>query len=866
MSRREYSFYQWSVKDVEKHLETDITNGLSNEKASFRLQKNGPNTLEKFSEISPWIIFWRQFTNLFVIILLIASVISYFVDGSLQAIILLAIVCVNVGLGFFQEYKAEKSIAALKKSFSSSSKVLRDGKVTQIDSQTIVVGDVVLLEAGDKIPADLRVIEEESLQINESSLTGESMPVSKNIQVLPIDTSLADRKNMLFGSTTVMNGHGRGIVTQTGTQTEFGLIADMVNKAEDTTPLEKQVAYIAKIFSLIGIGLAIIIFILGYARGYEIWKLLTFTIALLIAVVPESLPTVITLSLATGVTRMSRKKAIVRRLAVIEALGCVDIIATDKTGTLTNNQLELEQVSLFENGKFVSADLSKKDIKAQTISVLCQSLACSNINLNAENDYTGDPVEVAIANRFKSIDKTKIFESRQYKRVMEIPFDSDKKYMAVLVNLRGEKFLIAKGSPEKIIKFCSFESEAQRDLVLAEAERLSNMGYKVIALAEKSVGKISSSILSGMKFSALLSMIDEPAEGVKEALRKTILAGIRPIIITGDHPATAKFIANKVGLAVSDDEIISEKEFEHLDHAQLVRALGKVKVFARATPSDKIKIVRMLQEMGYSVAVTGDGVNDAPALKEASVGIAMGIKGTDVARESSDIILSDDRYGTIVSAIEYGRTIYDNIKNIITQLTSGNFNEILLVIVAFIFSLPMPLVTLQILWINLIIESFAGLSLSFEKPSSDVLRSKPRISGAGSMRKSVVYASYLALASLIFSLTIYLWGLNSSVSQARTLVFFYIVFAELAFAVSIRSKRRIWQSPKSFIQNTYLMFSVIIAVLLQISLLFPPLATIFGLTPPNFNEWLVLIAMVITTFFIAEIIRYWRDKKEKQVA
>ena len=857
---REYSFYQWSVKDVEKHLETDIINGLTTSKATFRLQKDGLNAIENSSQVSLLVILLRQFSNLFVIILLVAATISYFIDGLNQAIILLVIVGINIGLGFFQEYKAEKSLEALKKSFSSSSKVIRDGKTILINSEEIVVGDIIALEPGDKIPADLRLIEEESLQINESSLTGESMPVSKSNIICPIDTPLADRKNMLFGSTTVLNGHGKGIVVKTGSGTEFGNIADMVSKADDTTPLEKQVAYIARVFSLIGLALAIIIFVLGYSRGYEIWKLLTFTIALLIAVVPESLPTVITLSLAVGVTRMSRKKAIVRRLAVIEALGCVDTIATDKTGTLTNNKLELEIISTMENGEMTETNFPKRNIDKNILTVLYQGLACSNIDLNQEQGYTGDPLEVAIAERVKTLQKIKDFKEKKYERVMEVPFDSDRKYMSVLVSLGGEKSLIAKGSPEKIIKFCSFKSGVEKENIIKEADRLSRLGYKVIALAEKNTNKLPGSILSGMRFSGLLAMIDEPAEGVKEAILKTISAGIRPIIITGDHPETAKFIANKIGLKVADDEIISENEFEHLSRGELIRALGKVKVFARATPSDKIKIVRMLQEMGYSVAVTGDGVNDAPALKEASVGIAMGIRGTDVARESSDIIISNDRYGTIVSAIEYGRTIYDNIKNIVTHLISGNFNEVLLVIVAFALGLPMPFVTLQILWINLIIESFVGLSLSFEKPDSNVLRSAPRSSKAGSLVSSVYYASYLALSTIVVSLSIFLWGLNSSVSKARTLVFFYIVFVQLVFALSIRSKKRIWESPTSFLENKYLLISIVAVILLQLSLLFAPIANIFSLSAPDFREWIVLIIAVIIAFFFAEIIRFRHDK------
>lgn len=858
---KEYSYYQWSVADVEKHFETDIQSGLSNDKASSNLRKYGANSLGSAKETSAVVILARQFVNYFILILLAATVISYFIEGSMQATVLLFIIVLNVGLGFFQEYKAEKSLQELQKSYRSNSEILRQGKSQTIDSEEVVPGDVVLLKAGDKIPADLRLVEENSLQVNESALTGESLPVSKNIKVLPIGTDLADQKGMAFASTLVINGHGKGIIVRTGTNTEFGKIAGLVREADDSTPLEKQIAYIAKRLSAVGLALSAFIFLLGYLQGYEIWKLLSFTIALLISVVPESLPTAITLALAIGVTRMSKKKAIVRRLAVIEALGSTNIIATDKTGTLTDNELTVELISLFQAGKFQRLYGKELKKKKEAIEFLDHSLACSNIDLDKSKDFIGDSVEVAVAKKLQELGQISYHHKQGYKRIMEIPFDSDKKYMAVLVSSKGKKSLIVKGSPEKVINFCSLSAK-EKETALHEAELMSKDGYKVIALADKHLGSLSSSVLSGMNFHGFFALIDEPSAGVEKAIKSSISAGIRPIIMTGDHPETARYIANKVGLKVSDDEILNAFEFERLSRTGLIRALGKVKVFARVTPQDKIKIVKMLQETGYSVAVTGDGVNDAPALKEAQVGIAMGIKGTDIARDSADIILSDDKFGTIIAAIEYGRTIYDNIKNIVTQLIATNFTEILLVFVTFVAGLPLPFVTLQILWMNLTIESFAALSMSFERPSRNVLKESSRPSGENSMKGAIKYSISLALISFVISLAIYLWGVNLSIAKARTLVFCYIVFSELVFALSIRSKKRIWQSPKSFVENRYLVYAAIIAVFLQLSIFYKPVANIFSIVPLSAMEWFVLGALVVITFLLAEFIRHSKDKKK----
>jgi len=861
---KEYAYHQWSVADVEKHFETDIKKGLSDEKVTSRLKSDGHNSLQKLKDVSPFSILIRQFANFFIAILFVAAVISYYVDGLNQALILVVIIAINVSLGFFQEYKAEKALSELKNNFKIKTKVWRDNKIDTINSEEIVRGDIVLLEAGDRIPADLRLVEEESLRVNESALTGESLPISKSINVLPLETPMADRRDILFASTVVAAGRGRGIVVATGADTEFGKIAEMIEKPEETTPLEKQVNYLGKVLSIIFIITAGLIFLLGVLRNFEVLPMLTFSIALLVAAVPESLPTAITLALAIGVSRMAAKKAIVRRMAVIETLGTTDIIATDKTGTLTDNNLIVDRIILADKGKLIEYELSDNTKNDAISDFFAHGLACSNVNLNEEGEYLGDPVEVAIIEKADKIDNLARYKAKKFERLTEVPFDSDKKYMAVVAKSAGGKWLIAKGMTEKIVNFCKLSGAAKRK-VLSKAEELSKAGFKVIALADKQISAKHSDALNEMRFEGLFAMVDEPSEGIKKAVAAVIAAGIRPLIITGDHPETARFVANKIGLNVAPYEMIVEKEFRRMSDAELLKACRKVKVFARVTPEDKIKIVAILQKAGYSVAMIGDGVNDAPALKEAQVGVAMGIKGTDVAKDSADIILSDDRYGTIVSAVEYGRTIFDNIRNVITFLLTGNLNEILLVGFAFVLGLPLPLSTIQILWINMVTDSMPALALSLEKPTARVLGDKPRPSIGNSLKGSLVYSGYLSLVSFIMCLSVYLWGLSYSVQKAQTLTFTFFVLIQLLYCLSIRSKKRIWEDVGSFFENQLLVISVLVSIVLQFLIFSEPLATVFRVVPLKISEIMFLTIMLAVSFVLAEIVRALHDKKTHKV-
>jgi Ca2+-transporting ATPase len=560
---------------------------------------------------------------------------------------------------------------------------------------------------------------------------------------------------------------------------------------------------------------------------------------------------------------MAKKKAIVRRLAVIEALGTTDVIATDKTGTLTDNELTISKVAVISGGKVSTIAIkTSSQVEENVLKLFEKGVLCSNVTTKDAEELIGDPIDVAIVDKAKSFHEGIIIKTKPHRRLMEVPFDSEKKYMAVLVESPShKKEIIAKGAAEKILSYCKMDNSLRTEIKKLSAQ-MSKEGLKVIALAVKEVDDKSFSTLSNLKFVGLFGLVDEPSSGIKDAIERTIEAGIRPIIITGDHPETARFVAEKIGLTISDQEIMTGADLEKLTPRELRGALKQVKIFARITPEDKINIVDKLEEAGYCVAVTGDGINDAPAIKRASVGIAMGIKGTDVSKESADIILSNDKYGTIISAIEYGRAVYDNIKNAVTFLLSGNFDEIFLIGFAFIFDLPMPLLTLQILWINMVTDSLPALALAFESPSPKVLREKPRSGEAKSMRGPIIYAIYLSFVGVTMGIILYLWGLGHSVEKARTLVFTYAVFQELVYVFSIRSPYRIWQNVKSFFANKFLIASIVLVSILQCIIFLRPFNKIFSIVKLSQDEIIVLAISIFISFIAAELIRWRVDKKK----
>lgn len=838
----------------------DLKEGLSTNEAKKRLAQNGPNTLSNIKEVTAFAVLLRQFANFFVVLLSAAAVVSYLSHGWFDTMVLIIIILLNVAIGFFQEYKAEKSLEALKHSFEFRCKIIRNGEIEEINTEQIVGGDIVVLSEGDRVPADARLIEEEGLRINESSLTGESLPVSKKMTILALETPLGDRKNMAFGASTVVAGRGKGVVVATGSDTELGLIATLVEKEEDKSPLEKNIIYMGKIFTAIAILVTITIYVYATINKWHILDTTSYLIALLVAAVPESLPTVTTLALALGVVGMVKRKAIVRKLGVIESLGRVNIIATDKTGTITKNELSLAKIAYFNRNKLYEREASEADSTAKK--ALLFALLASNVSGNIEKEFLGDPLEVAVANYLIRDANDLYLTLGDYKRLSEVPFSSDNKYNSVMLEHKRNKLLIAKGAVEKVVDFCKLDKKQKND-ILAESERLSSLGFRVVAVAEKVISNYNASDLKCLRFMAILAFADAPAEGVGEALENTSKLGIRPIIITGDHAETARYIAQKIGWKVADNEIISGEEFNKLSQRDLKKRLETVKIFARIAPKDKLKIIEVMESSGYVVAVTGDGVNDAPALKAATVGIAMGNRGTDVAREASDIILSDDNYSTIVNAVIYGRQIFDNIKNATIFLIAGIFSEILLITLSLLVGLPAPLTALQILWINLITDSIPSFSLAFQPPPKRVRIDKPRDSSNNSVKESTKSSIYYGMVLLVLCLIIYIWGLYQSVAHARTLVFFAMGWSQMALVLSIKAKKRIWQDFKGFFSSRSLNIGVILALLVQFVTLIPNIRDVFGLELLSLKEIAAIITVVIIALFGVELIRYHREKKAK---
>ena len=569
---KRYAFHQWTPSDLERHFKVSTKEGLSNKEATLRLTQNGKNTLASIKESSWLAILFRQFTNFFTILLIVADVISLYSGEPAHFYILTLIVVLNVSISFYQEMKAEKSLKALKNSLSHKAKVLRGGEITEILSENLVEGDVVYISGGDRIPADLRLVSSESLRVDEATLTGESTPVSKNVKNLDIDTPLAERKNMAFSGTTIYTGNAYGVVVAVGRATEFGQIAEMVSGKEEKTPLEKKILYIGKILTYVAVGVAIMIFTIGLYRGWDTYELLTYSIALLVSAVPESLPTVITLALALGVMGMVKKKAIVRKLGVIEALGSVRVIATDKTGTLTQNRLSVEEVAVYQHKKFI--DYIKNDSKSSTKveGLLYKSAICSSATGEELGKFVGYPLEVAIYEELIRKNKKLLLKSRNYQILDQTPFDSDKKYMMVRVADGNNKLIVVKGAVERVIGFCDLTAKERKE-ISAKAHLLSGKGLRIIGVCEKKVTSRSIGGPKNMKFLGIIAFWDQPAEGIKEAMKATYEAGIWPIIVTGDSANTAKFLANSIGLNVSDSEIIEGADLEKMTDAILKKKL-----------------------------------------------------------------------------------------------------------------------------------------------------------------------------------------------------------------------------------------------------------------------------------------------------
>jgi len=831
--------------------------GLSNAEAEHRQQVYGLNELKTEHTVSPIKIFLEQFSSPLIWILLFALVVSIFLQEVTDAIVIAVIVILNAVLGFMQEYRAEKAIEALKKMASPKAKVLRNGKEIKIESKYLVPGDIIILETGDKVPADARLIEIHTLQTQEAPLTGESQPVTKVADKLVEKTPLAERKNMVYAATIVSQGRARAVVAFTGMQTQVGKIATLIKEAhEKETPLQKKLKQLGKYLTIAVVIVAVMIFFAGIFSGHPIETMFLTAIALAVAAIPEGLPAVITISLALGVQQMIKKNALVRKLPSVETLGSVNVICTDKTGTLTHNEMTVTKIyannveyevtgSGYEpNGVFaINKKLANPELlyKLLKIGALCNDAQFSGPKNKRE--ILGDPTEAALIVSAEKAGLTKKELNKKEDRSDEIPFSSERKMMTTIHG----KVSYTKGAPDMLIEKCDrilINGKVQRlnrskiKEILKQNEDFAGQALRVLGFAYNENFRKREDAEKDMIFVGLQAMIDPPREEVKDSIKKCQDAGIRVIMITGDQIATAKAIAKELGIT---GRAVKGEELEKIN---LIKEIDEIGIFARVNPEHKLNIVKALKEKGYVVAMTGDGVNDAPALKKADIGISMGISGTDVAKEASDMILTDDNFTSIVSAVEEGRGIFDNIRKFVNYLLSSNLGEITAIFFAFILSpflfpgaaLVLPLTAIQILWVNLVTDGLPAVALSLDPHSKGIMQRKPRPAHESILSKSswvdiVVFGTLIGVATLILFFLYH----GSGAAKAQTIAFTALVVFEIVRIRMIRSDYKL-----GMFSNKWLVAAIFGSFLLQLAVIYTPLAKVFGTVPLELLDWAVI--------------------------
>lgn len=863
-------WYTLSTKEVERQMQTNIEFGLNEKQVEDKQNKFGLNKLEEKKKESIIIKFVKQFNDFMIIILIIASIISAVVaklEGSndyFDSIIIIAIVVFNAIMGLVQEAKAEKSLEALKKMTAPTCKVKRDGKICTIKSEQIVPGDIVLLEAGNYVPADCRLISSSNLKIEESSLTGETVPVLKDANcMLKEKTALGDMVNMAFSTTIVVNGHGEAIVTETGMNTKVGKIAKMIitNEAPET-PIQKKLGEVVKTLGIACLGICLLIFIIGLLKKIEPIEMFMTSVGLAVAAIPEGLPAIVTIMLSIGVTKMAKKNSIIRKLPAVETLGSSSVICSDKTGTLTQNKMQVTKIANI-NGETNDKEYIKWLIGMTTM--------CTDVEISRENgkiELTGEPTEKAIVNKALDEGQNKIELYNVMKRVKDIPFDSSRKMMTTIHKIPTGYRVITKGAPDILLKRCNKVYEngnvttldySKTKLIENQNNKMADEALRVLAIAYLDIPSLPSKIDSeniekNLIFIGLIGMIDPPREGVKEAVTTCKKAGIKTVMITGDHIITAKAIAKDLGILRGSDLAITGEELDKIPQSILQKNIMNYSVFARVTPEHKVRIVKAYQSTGAVVAMTGDGVNDAPALKNADIGIAMGKNGTDVAKNAADMVLTDDNFVTIVEAVKQGRNIFDNIKKAVHFLIATNIGEIVTIFLGLLLGLKSPLLAIQLLWINLVTDSLPAIALGLEKPEADIMNKKPRdnkkgIFADGLWQKIIAEGIMLGALTLVaFSLGNYLYGIE----VARTMAFVSLGLLELIHSFNIKSDESIFKV--GLFENKYLMGAFILGAILQVVVVvIPSVAEIFKLVPLTQTQWLYTFGISILPLIIIEL-------------
>ena len=857
--------------------------GLDGAEAARRLAEHGPNALEAARRVSPWRLLLGQLQNVLIVILLVATALSALLGHGIEAIAIAAIVLFAVLLGFAQEYRAERAIEALREMAAPTATALRDRREVEIPARNLVPGDVILLAAGDRVPADVRLIEAINLHAEESALTGESVPVAKATGALPQgDLPLGDRRNMAWAGTAATYGRGRGVVVATGERTEFGQIAQLLQTIETgRTPLQENLDRVGHGLARAAFAVVAVIVALGLFRGQDFVEMLIFGIALAVAVVPEALPAVVTISLAIGVQRMVKRHALVRRLLAVETLGSTSVICSDKTGTLTKDEMTVRRIAVAGRTLDVSGagyapegrfSLDGRELEPDDAlrALLRAAALASDARVVADETagrwhVKGDPTEGALVVAAAKAGLDTATLAARYPRLAEIPFTSETKRMTTLHDGPDGPVAHAKGAPEIILASCARRltadgevalDEAGRDAILAAARDMAGGALRVLAVAAKA-GATLADAEHGMTFLGLVGMIDPPRPEAQGAIRTCEEAGITPVMITGDHPLTAEAVARELGL-LKAGRVVSGREVEAMTDAELEREVASIEVYARVSPADKLRVVTAWQRRGQIVAMTGDGVNDAPALKKADIGIAMGLSGTDVTKEAAAMTLIDDNFASIVAAVEEGRGIFENIKKYLMYLLSSNIGEIGLMAGASLAGLPLPLTAVQLLYVNLATDGLPALALSVDPPEPDLMRRTPRDPRTGIFTRPVVTLMVVGgLWSTVVNLGLFAWGLASgrSLEQAMTMAFVSLVLIQFFKAYNFRSDRRsVLHRPFS---NRWLNLAIAWElVLLALIVSVPALRTPFGTTGLDATDCAIVLALAFTVLPVLEITKW----------
>ena len=879
-------WHEMNIYEVLKEKNTDERIGLSTDEAKKRRIEYGLNKLNQKKKESLFIKFIKQFNDFMIIILIIASIISLVLakmEGTndyIDSIIIIAIVIFNAILGLIQESKAEKSIEALQKMSSPTAKVKRDEKIIEVSSEEIVPGDIVILEAGKFVPADCRLINSYNLKIEEAALTGENIPVEKDAKkILKKDIAMGDMVNFAFATTIVIGGHAEAVVTETGMNTRVGRIANMIiNDESPETPIQKKLGEVGKNLGIICLGICFLIFIIGIFKKIEIKEMFMTSVGLAVAAIPEGLPAIVTIVLSIGVTKMAKKNAIIRKLPAVETLGSSSVICSDKTGTLTQNKMTVVNLSNINGeiqNQYEKNFLLELGSMCTDVTLGIRNQTNEKYNLGEIYIADGEPTEKAIVQKAldSNINKEKLY--REYERITDIPFSSERKLMTTIHKTEDGYRIITKGAPDVLINKCNryyfngtelnLDNNNKNKIKIIN-EEMAQKALRVLAVGYKDVKKLPEqldvNIENNLTFVGLIGMIDPPREGVKESIKICKNAGIKTVMITGDHIITAKAIARELGILYGKDLAITGKELDNISDKELEKNIMRYSVFARVSPEHKVRIVNAYRKAGNVVAMTGDGVNDAPALKNADIGIAMGQNGTDVAKNASDMILTDDNFVTIVSAVKEGRNIYDNIKKAIHFLIATNVGEIVTIFFGLLLGLESPLLAIQLLWINLVTDSIPAIALGLERPEIDIMDKKPKDPKKGIFADGL-WGNIFVEGMMIGILTLLAFSIGNNkygLEIARTMAFVCLGMLELVHSFNIKSDKSIFKV--GIFENRFLIGAFLLGTILQCGIVFVPMFTkIFKLAQLNIIQWVYCIIISILPIFIIECQKKFNEIK-----